>query len=55
LKQGYKGIWRHVNADFLNAYEENGDYITNPKFSNIFDFNEQIHSVYGTYKTTAGA
>lgn len=51
---GYKGILRHVNADFENAYEQNGSYIPNPLYSNLFVFSEQIHAVYGTMKSSAG-
>ncbi len=54
FETGYKGILRHVNADFLNAYEDNGQLVPNPLYSNIFDFREQIHAIYGTYKSSAG-
>jgi outer membrane receptor protein involved in Fe transport len=55
VETGYKGILRRVNADFLNAYEQNGQLIPDPLFSNVFDFREQIHAVYGTYKSSLGA
>lgn len=55
VETGYKGIFRRVNADFLNAYEQNGQLIPDPLFSNVFDFREQIHAVYGTYKSSMGS
>jgi outer membrane receptor protein involved in Fe transport len=54
LDAGYKGIIRKINSDFETSYEENGDFISDPLASNIFDFNEQVHAIYGTYRSTAG-
>ena len=54
LDGGYKGILRNVNANFQNAYEENGVFVADPVFSNIFDFSEQIHAVYGNIKSSLG-
>lgn len=50
IETGYKGILRDIRANFLNANVQNGVDIPNPALSNIFDFNEDIHAVYGTYK-----
>lgn len=54
LETGYKGIWRHINADFISAYKEGEIYWPDPLTSNIFDFQEQIQAVYGTYKSSFG-
>jgi outer membrane receptor protein involved in Fe transport len=54
FETGYKGIWRQVNADFLTANKENEIYLSDPLYSNIFDFREHIHAVYGTYKSSFG-
>jgi outer membrane receptor protein involved in Fe transport len=54
LDAGYKGIIRSVTADFENAYEENGDFVTDPVFSNVFDYNEHVHALYATYRSAAG-
>jgi outer membrane receptor protein involved in Fe transport len=54
LDGGYKGIYRNVNANFQNAYEENGGFVIDPVFSNVFVFSEHIHAMYGNIKSTAG-
>jgi hypothetical protein len=46
LEFGYKGIARFTNADFQNQFFSDGQYIKNPRSSNIFDFKEQIHAGY---------
>jgi len=55
LEAGYKGIIRQVTTDFVNAYQQNGEFIRDPVFSNDFDFGEHIHAVYGTYRSSWGA
>ncbi len=54
LDGGYKGILRNVNANFQNAYEENGVFVVDPVYSNVFDFSEHIHAVYGNFKSSFG-
>jgi len=54
LETGYKGIFRNILADFTNSYQSNGSFIKDPRYSNIFDFWEQIHAIYGTYRRSAG-
>jgi outer membrane receptor protein involved in Fe transport len=54
LDAGYKGIIRSVTADFENAYEENGNFTPDPVFSNVFDYNEHVHALYATYRSSAG-
>jgi outer membrane receptor protein involved in Fe transport len=54
LDAGYKGIYRNVNANFQNAYEENGAFVVDPVYSNVFVFSEHIHAMYGNLKSTAG-
>lgn len=47
IETGYKSILRVLNADFERATLLNNNYVIDPKNSNIFDFNEQIHAAYG--------
>jgi outer membrane receptor protein involved in Fe transport len=54
LDAGYKGIIRAVNADFDYEYELNGIYIPDPLYSNVFDYKEQVHAVYTTYRSSMG-
>ncbi|HSF44579.1 MAG TPA: TonB-dependent receptor, partial [Chitinophagaceae bacterium] len=54
LDAGYKGIVRSVNADFRNEYEQNGSYIPDPLYSNVFDYNEHVHAVYTTLRSSFG-
>jgi outer membrane receptor protein involved in Fe transport len=50
LAMGYKGTMRHIDADFLSAYMQGGSYLTDPKASNHFVFNEAINAAYLQYK-----
>jgi len=54
LDAGYKGIIRAVNADFDYEYELNGNYIPDPLYSNVFDYKEQVHAIYTTYRSSFG-
>ena len=54
LDAGYKGIIRSVNADFKNEYEQNGIYIPDPIYSNVFKYEEQVHAIYATYRSSFG-
>lgn len=54
LDAGYKGIIRAVNADFDYEYELNGIYIPDPLYSNVFDYREQVHAIYSTYRSSMG-
>ena len=54
LDAGYKGIIRAVNADFDYEYELNGNYIPDPLYSNVFDYKEQVHAIYTTYRSSIG-
>ena len=47
IETGYKGILRDLNADFERANLVNENYVIDPQNSNVFDFTEQIHAVYG--------
>lgn len=49
LDFGYKSIFRFLNSDYERANAINGDYIVDPANTNIFEFHEQIHAVYGQY------
>jgi outer membrane receptor protein involved in Fe transport len=50
LAMGYKGTFRHIDADFVSEYLQGGSYILNPKASNHFLFNEEIQAGYMQYK-----
>jgi outer membrane receptor protein involved in Fe transport len=54
LELGYKGIARFLNSDFERASEVNGEFITDPLNSNIFEFNEQIHAAYAQFTHWTG-
>ncbi|MDH5250713.1 MAG: outer membrane beta-barrel family protein, partial [Cyclobacteriaceae bacterium] len=54
LETGYKGIFRFLNADFERASFEDGDFVTDPLNSGVFDFREQIHAVYTQYTGWTG-
>lgn len=54
FETGYKGILRNTDADFLSAYFSNNIYVPNPKASNVFHFNEQIHAAYFLFKSVVG-
>lgn len=49
IETGYKATLRFMNADFQALDNINGDYVVNTSASNIFKFDEQIHSVYLQY------
>jgi outer membrane receptor protein involved in Fe transport len=49
IETGYKGIVRFLNADFQRANQINDRFIIDPFNTNIFNFNEQIHALYGQY------
>jgi outer membrane receptor protein involved in Fe transport len=49
LEAGYKSIFRMLNADFERANFTSSEFVIDPLNTNIFDFNEQIHAVYGQY------
>lgn len=54
LETGYKGIFRWLNSDAKNSYQDNGVFVPDPKQSSLFEFNEQVHGVYGIYKSYTG-
>lgn len=54
FETGYKGILRSTVADFQSAYFANNVYVPNPKASNLFHFNEQIHAAYFLFKSVIG-
>jgi outer membrane receptor protein involved in Fe transport len=54
LDLGYKGILRITNADFQSQYLVNNEYVKNPRTSNIYNFNEQIHAAYLQYRSYIG-
>ncbi|TAE49930.1 MAG: TonB-dependent receptor [Bacteroidetes bacterium] len=55
FQTGYKGIIRRLDTDFLSQDKIDEVYVTNVKSSNLFDFREQIHAVYGQYKAYTGS
>ena len=54
LDAGYKSIFRYLNADYERANEEDGEFVIDPLNTNIFNFDEQIHSVYTQYNGWTG-
>jgi outer membrane receptor protein involved in Fe transport len=50
IAMGYKGTFRHIDADFVSEYLQSGSYIINAKASNRFLFNETIQAGYLQYK-----
>lgn len=54
IETGYKIILRHINADYQTSDLLNNIYIINTAASNIFNFKEQVHAVYATYKSSFG-
>jgi outer membrane receptor protein involved in Fe transport len=54
LETGYKGIARFLNSDFGRSNYVNNEYVKDPAYTNVFDFKEQIHAVYGQYTGWTG-
>jgi outer membrane receptor protein involved in Fe transport len=54
IETGYKGIFRFLNADFERASQTGDEFIIDPLNSNIFEYHEQIHAVYGQYTSWTG-
>jgi len=55
LETGYKAIFRFLNADFERASQTGDEFIIDPLNSNIFEYHEQIHAVYGQYTGWTGS
>lgn len=55
LETGYKGIARILNSNYERSNFENNVYVIDPLQTNVFDFHEQIHAVYGQYTGWTGA
>ncbi len=54
IEIGYKGILRVLNSDFQSKFKSNGEFVINPQTSNIFDFTENIHAIYGQFNSFIG-
>jgi outer membrane receptor protein involved in Fe transport len=54
IEAGYKAIVRYLNADFRRASSVNGEFVIDARNTNIFNFDEQIHSVYTQYNGWSG-
>jgi outer membrane receptor protein involved in Fe transport len=54
LELGYKVILRVFNSNFQSKYKVNDLFVINPFTSNIFDFNENIHAIYGQFSSLFG-
>jgi outer membrane receptor protein involved in Fe transport len=54
LEAGYKSTLRFLDSDFKTQDQINDIFVSNPKQSNIFQFQEQIHAAYGRYKSYTG-
>ncbi len=46
MEIGYKGLFRHIAADFLMADNVGGNYVPNAAASNIFHFDEAVQAAY---------
>ncbi len=55
IQTGYKGIFRHINADYETADLLNNVYVINTGASNVFNFTEQVHAVYAFFSSGFGA
>jgi outer membrane receptor protein involved in Fe transport len=49
FEAGYKSLFRRLSADFERANFLNNEFVIDPLNTNIFDFNEQIHAIYGQF------
>ncbi len=54
LETGWKSTFRTTDADFLHARNVGGDYLPDPRSSNTFNFDEQIHAAYFMLRKTVG-
>jgi outer membrane receptor protein involved in Fe transport len=54
IETGYKGILRHINADYETADLLNNVYVISTAASNIFNFTEQVHALYALYSYSFG-
>lgn len=54
FETGYKGIARMLKSNYERSSFANNVFFVDPLYSNIFDFNEQIHAVYSQYTGWTG-
>jgi len=54
MEIGYKGIFRHLNANFRSLYEQGGSFIPDPRSSNIFTYGEQVNAAYAQMHSYVG-
>ena len=54
FETGYKTILRFSTNDFSQANQINGQFQVLSALTGILDFREQVHAVYGLYKSSAG-
>lgn len=54
IEAGYKSTLRFINDDYLRSNLQNGVFITDLSHTDIFKFNEQIHSLYLQYTGWTG-
>ncbi len=54
LETGYKGTFRSIKTDYESSNKVGAVYLINTAASNIFNFNEQIHALYGLYHAYLG-
>lgn len=52
LEAGVKGILRKLGSDYENNVMDtvSGKYVINPAQSNVFNYQQNVYSVYGTYR-----
>lgn len=54
IETGYKGIIRSLDADFQSYDLIGGNYVSNAKASNLFQFREQVHATYVQLSAAVG-
>ncbi len=54
VETGFKSIFRVLDNDFLRQNQTNGDFVTDPANTDIFNFREQIHAAYLQYGAWVG-
>ena len=48
LETGAQYLINNVSNDFAVSNEENGEFVTDPNLTNLFEYNQKVFGVYGT-------
>src|SRR5690606_25011673 len=54
FEAGYRGNFENTSTDYELLQEENGNFIRSERYSNIFDYTENVNSLYTQYGTKLG-